>query len=107
MKNKVNFFKFFCLISSLLFILQSVECSFKTQKQPGTMQGRIYVTGNEPFTQLAIEVTPEKVYLISKESPVYHELWKLQGRVVELRFKIQEKTQPETILVESFQLIKK
>ncbi len=90
----------------LLFILVSVECSIKPHQVPKTMQGRIFVTGNEPFTQLAIEVSPQEVYLISKDSPDYRALWKLQGKMVKLTYTPVGKTQSQ-ILVKSYQLLKK
>ncbi len=107
MKYKFTVIYSFRIFLYLLFILFSVECSIKPQQTPKTMQGRIFVTGNEPFTHLAIEVPSGKVYLISKDSPDYPVLWKLQGKVVEVKFKFLTKDQTQTIFVEKFQLIKK
>jgi hypothetical protein len=74
-----------------------------------TVKGKIYVSGNEPFTELAIQSENGKVYLISKNSPVYGELWKNQGNVV-----VVEVTKTETagmekgkIFVKSFKVISK
>lgn len=47
--------------------------------------GTVYVTGNEPFARLAIEVNSGRVYIIAPQpKEVYDELWRLQGTKVEL-----------------------
>jgi len=53
-----------------------------------TVVGTLYVTGNEPFTRLAVEADSGKVYIIALQpKEIYDELWKLQGRKVELMCK--------------------
>ncbi len=73
------------------------------------IRGKIYVTGNEPFTELAIQSDDGKVYIISKNSPVYKQLWENQGSIV-----ILEKGKFETkgmekgkILVQDFKVLSK
>ncbi|MBN1399048.1 MAG: hypothetical protein JXA06_13525 [Bacteroidetes bacterium] len=49
-----------------------------------TLSGIIYVTGNEPFTQLAIRVSGDASYIVEADSSIKAQLWKLQGRCVNL-----------------------
>ncbi len=74
-----------------------------------TVKGKIYVTGNEPFTELAIQSDNGKVYFISKNSPVYSELWKNQGALVMLEAVKTETKGLERgkIFVKSFKVISK
>lgn len=74
----------------------------KGQKLVGT----IYVTGNEPFTQLAIETGKDSLSTISPHSPVYKELWQLQGRKVVLHFTLNRKN-ADGVYVTAFEIIKK
>lgn len=71
-----------------------------------SLTGQVYVTGNEPFVQLAIETTGEKVYFISKDSPVYRELWQNQGKVVTIKIDGTKKSKVGEIFVIHFKIIK-
>lgn len=73
------------------------------------MKGKIYVTGNEPFTELAIQRDDGKVYIISKNSPVYKQLWENQGSIVILENgKFETKGMEKgKILVKSFKVLSK
>ncbi len=73
------------------------------------IKGKIYVTGNEPFTELAIQSDDGKVYIISKNSPVYKQLWESQGSVVILESgKFETKGMEKgKILVKSFKVLSK
>ncbi|HID93577.1 MAG TPA: hypothetical protein EYP60_05725 [bacterium (Candidatus Stahlbacteria)] len=52
--------------------------------------GRIYIVGNEPFTEVAIEVEDGKTYIIVGE--VADSLRKMQGEIVEIKGKLKGKT---------------
>ncbi len=77
------------------------------QKQ--TLEGKIYTTGNEPFVDLAIESKDGKVYLISKNSPVYKPLWENQGKYVVIEFERKETkgTEKGKLVVKSFKILEK
>ncbi len=77
--------------SLFLILIFIVGCSswFHSSGQ-SKIKGEIYVTGNEPFTELAIKDENGKVFLISKNSPVYQELWKSQGSIAILEIERKE-----------------
>jgi len=66
------------------------------------VEGRIYVTGNEPFTQLAVE-TPEGSYCLTGAD----ELWDMQGQVLTIRGELVDEvcatSLGKTIEVEGFE----
>lgn len=47
-----------------------------------TIIGIIYVAGNEPFTHLMIELSPNIQYLVEADSSSKSQLWQLQGKKV-------------------------
>jgi hypothetical protein len=54
-----------------------------------TISGVLYVAGNEPFARLAVETDSGKVFVIlDQPEELYKELWKLQGRKVELSHRL-------------------
>jgi hypothetical protein len=66
-----------------LFFLILMQCSFFHKGgREGTLEGRIYITGNEPFTRLALENTEGDVFLLQCEKELEEELWQLQGKSV-------------------------
>lgn len=72
------------------------------------IKGKIYVTGNEPFTELAVQDENGKVFLISKNSPVYQELWKNQGSIViiEVERKETKGSEKGKLFVRDFKILK-
>lgn len=57
------------------------------------LSGTIYISGNEPFTFLAIATDDQNrtVYRIECSDLLKNDLWKLQGKTVELNYdKIKE-----------------
>ena len=52
--------------------------------------GRIYIVGNEPFTEVAIETKDGKTYVIVGE--VADSLRNMQGEVVEIKGRLRGKT---------------
>lgn len=93
-------------LAALLVAALVVGCLPSKKGRVQTLTGRIYVTGNEPFTQLAIEIDDQRVYRIAKQSPSYDALWKLQGRQVRVRYKPGSKTQPDVIFVIGYKEIR-
>lgn len=86
-------------LAALLVAVLVVGCLPSKKSRVQTLTGRIYVTGSEPFTELAIEIDDQRVYRIAKQSPSYDSLWKLQGRLVKVRYKPGNKTQPDVIFI--------
>jgi hypothetical protein len=110
-----NFFKgfkefpgFFLLGALLLILLGTLGMgSLKMKKDEIQVTGRIYVMGNEPFTQVAIQPDDGKVYALIGEYD--KELRSLQGKRVTVNGKLSGKTPrgAEAIEVKSFQVLEK
>ena len=90
----------------LLFFLGNLGAgSMKADKGEIQVTGKIYVMGNEPFTQVGIELDNGKVYaLLGKHDK---ELRGLQGKRLTIKGKLSGKTTrgAEAIEVKSFQVM--
>jgi hypothetical protein len=77
------------------------------EKDELQVTGRIYVMGNEPFTQVAIRLDNGKVYALTGEYD--KELRNLQGKRVTVKGRLSGKTPrgAEAIEVRSFELSEK
>ena len=68
------------------------------------VRGRIYVTGNEPFTQLALETEGGSYCLIG---PLAEEIQQMQGQTLTIRGQLSDEfcgtSLGETIAVEEFE----
>ncbi len=47
-----------------------------------TVTGTLYVTGNEPFTKLALYVSSDTIFHIETDSSIKSRLWQMQGKRV-------------------------
>ncbi|MEN3038370.1 MAG: hypothetical protein ABDI07_04320 [Candidatus Kryptonium sp.] len=74
-----------------------------------SIKGKIYTTGNEPFVELAIQTEDGSIFIISKNSPVYKDLWKNQGAtaILEVAGKDTKGIEKGKILVKSFKILSK
>jgi len=102
-KAKMRFlFSFLILIFGCYAISSRSEGGFN-------VKGKIYTTGNEPFVELAIQTDDGKIFIISKNSPVYKELWKNQGALVILEVEKRETKGMEKgkIVVKDFKILSK
>jgi hypothetical protein len=81
--------------------------SLKMKKDEIQVAGRIYVMGNEPFTQVGIQLDNGKVYALT--GGYDKELRSLRGKLLTVKGKLSGKTprRPEAIEVKSFQLSEK
>ena len=52
----------------------------------GTVQGTVYVIGNEPFTSLAVELPDWKMYRLSTTKEIRQQLLAIQGKKVEVQY---------------------
>jgi len=91
------------MIKKIFYFLFAVAFFLISCNRLNSLTGKLYVTGNEPFTQLAILANSGKTYLISKKSKVYFELWNNQNKLVKTFY---EKITGDTILINSYELIK-
>jgi hypothetical protein len=79
--------------------------SMKVEREEIQITGRVYVMGNEPFTQVAIQMDDGKVYALT--GGYDKELRSLQGKRVAINGKLTGKTPrgAEAIEVKSFQAL--
>ena len=98
-------FPLFFLFGALFLVLMGTlgAGSLKMKKDEVQVAGRVYVMGNEPFTQVAIQLDDGKVYALTGEYD--KELRSLQGKRVTIKGRLSGKTPrgAEAIEVKSFQ----
>jgi len=69
---------------SLFFIfIVIINCSlFNNTRDIRTMKGVVFITGNEPFTRLALEDIKGNVYYLQCSEEMEKKLWNVQGQEV-------------------------
>lgn len=89
----------------LLILLGTIGAGSMKDKEEIQVSGRIYVMGNEPFTQVAIQQDDGKVYALTGEYD--REFRRLQGKRVTVKGKLGGKTTRgvDSIEVKSFQVL--
>jgi hypothetical protein len=104
------FYKEFKVVASifwsgalLLILMGTLGAGSMKDKEEIQVTGRIYVMGNEPFTQVAIQQDDGKVYALTGEYD--KEFRRLQGKRVTVNGKLRGKTTRgvDAIEVKSFQ----
>ena len=71
----------FILLSIMIVVLIGCAGNNKTNNK---LIGILYVSGNEPFTHLSLHSNDDKYYKIECSDSLTIELWKLQGKTIEL-----------------------
>lgn len=102
LNNPFKFFKRFHLLAFVVlsFILVSCCSSSKTCKKELTYYtGTITVVGNEPFTNLALQVEGEETFLLECEEELAAQLWKEQGAEYKIGFCETKKKSRGTALI--------
>ncbi len=80
-------FLILCWFFTIFGILLLPSCSSPgqlSQSQTRTIVGKIYLTGNEPFTKLALEVATGKTYILQCTGETQELLLTNQGKLVKL-----------------------
>ncbi len=72
------------LLSAIILLVVVVIGCAGNSKSNNILTGTIYVSGNEPFTHLALKSIDDRYYKIECSESLRNELWKLQGNIVEL-----------------------
>jgi uncharacterized protein YcfL len=91
----------FTLLPALLL---ASGCSSHKATIRGTIQGTVFVVGNEPFTTLAVEVSQGKMYRIATSADIRQRLLTLQGKKVEVQYsRVDTTAEGITLHVERFQ----
>lgn len=62
-----------------------------TPQRDNIVKGTIFVTGNEPFTKLAIRTDSSKVYLLKGRKDTEKLLRRNQGKIVRITYHIKKK----------------
>ncbi len=70
------------IINIIIFLLFCSCSLFKTDNTNSAIKGRVYITGNEPFTRLALEDKKGRIFYLTCDEKVKKELWKFQGKAV-------------------------
>lgn len=73
--------QFFIVNICIIFFL--LLCSF-SKNHISSVSGYVHVYGNEPFTYIGIKTTDNKEYKISADEKTKEELWKSQGKLIEI-----------------------
>ena len=70
--------------------------------------GILYVTGNEPFTNLSLQTDDGRMHVIRKDSTLlYQDLRKLQGQRVRVHVRpADSKSDSSNIMIERFEVVK-
>lgn len=92
--------KYFSVI--LLAVVISACCSCKEagqDKQNNIITGEIYITGNDPFTKVALRLDDETSYLISADEETLEMLRGKQGVIFDIKYKEIKKTPEGKIIV--------
>jgi uncharacterized protein YcfL len=104
MSGSLSTWRLVFIFTTLAAFLLGNGCSSHKETIRGTIQGTIFVVGNEPFTALAVEVSQERMYRIASSADIRQHLLALQGKKVELQYSSVDTTaEGITLQVERFQ----
>lgn len=81
-------------ISIIIILIVLFGCTGKTN----TLSGTIFVSGNEPFTYLALKGEDDKYYRLECEDTLKKELWSMQSQVVKLNYTDLKEMNRESII---------
>ncbi len=91
--------------NTIFFII--VVLLFGCSSAKESMEGTICIIGNEPFTDVAIQVDSALVYKLKASPEVLKELSGNQGKKIKISYcEIDSANSPRTIKVEKHELIK-
>lgn len=88
---------FLSIVSTLLLMLLITGCTGSTTKS-NIIEGTVFISGNEPFTYLALKTQDDKYFKLNCEDELQKELWSMQGQVVKLHYKDLEETSIENVV---------
>lgn len=96
-----------CLLA--IFLLAIVGC--RAQKEAaavaGSLTGTLFVTGNEPFTDISLQTVNGRMHVIRRDTTaLYSTLRGLQGKKVRLLFRLPvARSDSSLIIVEHYDLV--
>lgn len=95
-----------CLVA--IVVLSGCRWHRELSQEPRALVGVLYVTGNEPFTNLSLRTEDGGMHVIQKDTTVfYSELRRLQGVKLRVRFRpVASKSDSSSIIVERYDIVK-
>lgn len=95
-----------CVVA--IVVLSGCRWHRELSQEPRALVGIIYVTGNEPFTNLSLRTEDGAMHMIQKDTTaIYSELWRLQGLKLRVRFRpVASKPDSSSIIVERYDIVK-
>ena len=84
--------------------ISSTTSPFFTSTTKDSVTGILYVTGNEPFTKLALYISTDTVFQVEADSSIKSQLWQLQGKRVSIIGTIKAGPIKTKINAESFHI---
>lgn len=73
------------MIINILLLISLTGCTGSNTSEK-IVTGTIYISGNEPFTYLALKSDDDKYYKLDYNDELKKELWTMQGQVVKLEY---------------------
>jgi hypothetical protein len=70
--------------------------------------GTVYVIGNEPFTDLSVQMADRSVRIVQRDTTaLYRSLWKMQGKKVRIQFRPTDIVSDSThFILEQFEIVR-
>lgn len=78
----------------ITIILLVIGCAGKTN----TINGTVFISGNEPFTYLALKGEDGTFYKLNCDETIENDLWSMQGQVVSLEYTDVNEMDRESII---------
>ena len=92
------------MIINILLLLSLIGCTGSNTSEK-IVTGTIYISGNEPFTNLSVETEDNKYYQIKCSDSLRAALWSLQGNKLDLVVeKIEEYEKINYVTVTDFKI---
>jgi|PlaIllAssembly_1097288.scaffolds.fasta_scaffold1769202_2 hypothetical protein len=98
-----------CATALGLIVMMTVGCRTPQEAVAGSgsLTGILFVTGNEPFTDISLQAVNGRMHVIRRDtSALYSALRGLQGKKVRLQFRLPDaKSDSTLIIVQHYDLV--
>jgi uncharacterized protein YcfL len=87
-------------LSAALLVAAGCRAQQEAAVVSGSLTGILFVTGNEPFTDISLQAVNGRMHVIQKDtSEVYSKLRSLQGKKVRLQFRLPAARNDSTLII--------
>jgi hypothetical protein len=95
------------VLVSILIMTVSCRAQREAVADGGSLTGTLFVTGNEPFTDISIQTVNGRMHVIRRDtSALYSALRGLQGKKVRLQYRLPDVNSDSTmIIVQRYDLV--